>query len=140
MTHDDGLRVSVIIPAFDAAETLDEQLAALARQTPPFAWEVLLCDNGSRDGTVELATSWADRLPGLRIVDASSRRGPSFARNEGAQASAASLLLFCDADDIVADDWVERMAEGLSRASLVAGSLETARLAIPGATSVATRR
>jgi glycosyltransferase involved in cell wall biosynthesis len=128
--------LSVIIPAFDAQSTLADQLAALSRQAPPFAWEVLVCDNGSRDGTAALARSWTDRLPELRVVDASARRGPSAARNIGAEMALSPLLAFCDADDVVADDWVERMAAALARSAVVAGSLEPMRLASPGATSV----
>jgi glycosyltransferase involved in cell wall biosynthesis len=127
--------ITVIIPAFDASDTLGDQLAALARQAPPFRWEVLVCDNGSRDGTVELARRWTDRLP-LRIVDGSARRGPSFARNTAAAVARAPLLAFCDADDVVADDWVERMAAALERSAVIAGSLEVTRLAVTGATSV----
>jgi glycosyltransferase involved in cell wall biosynthesis len=129
-------KISVILPAFDATDTLSEQLAALAHQAPPFAWELLVCDNGSRDGTADLARSWTGRIPNLRVLDASARRGPSFARNLGGAAALAPLLAFCDADDVVADDWVERMATALAVDSIVAGSLETTRLAAPGDVSV----
>ncbi|GAA5212219.1 hypothetical protein GCM10025774_36010 [Microbacterium kyungheense] len=97
--------VSVIIPAYNAARTIARQLDALTRQHVDVDWEVIVCDNGSTDATSRTAQSWADRLP-LRVIDASARRGPSAARNAGADAARAPLLAFCDADDAVTDDWL----------------------------------
>ncbi|NTV38904.1 MAG: glycosyltransferase [Demequinaceae bacterium] len=128
--------VSVIIAAFDAERTLGEQLAAMSRQRVPFHWELLLCDNGSTDGTMALARSWQDRLPQLNLVDASARRGAGAARNTGASVARAPLLAFCDADDVVADDWLLRMQRALQHATVVAGAGETALLNPPGQASV----
>ncbi|MBW4031753.1 MAG: glycosyltransferase [Acidobacteria bacterium] len=126
--------ITVIIAAFNAEDTLGEQLGALARQDSPFDWEVLVCDNGSTDGTADLVRAWAHRLPQLKLVDASIRRGPSAARNVGAQAARSALLAFCDADDIVADDWLLEMQRALQDSELVAG--RTVPLPSPGAVSV----
>jgi glycosyltransferase involved in cell wall biosynthesis len=112
--------VSVVIPAHDAEATLGDQLAALARQSAPVAYEVLVCDNGSRDGTAAVARSWATRAP-VRVVDAAARRGPGAARNIGAAAADAPLLAFCDADDVVDDDWLAEIVAGLGEFDLVAG-------------------
>jgi glycosyltransferase involved in cell wall biosynthesis len=113
--------LSVIIPAFNAETTLPAQLDALSRQDVSFAWEILLCDNGSTDSTREIASRWSDRLPGLVVVDASSRRGPAAARNAGARQARSPALAFCDADDVIADDWVSNMFTALQDAELVAG-------------------
>jgi glycosyltransferase involved in cell wall biosynthesis len=112
--------VSVIIAAFNAEATLGKQLAALARQRAPFGYEVLVCDNGSSDGTVALSQSWADRVS-LRVVDASARQGASAARNVGAAVARAPRLTFCDADDVVSDDWLAEMVDALQSADLVGG-------------------
>ena len=69
-------RVSVVIPCLNAAATLGAQLDALGRQTWQGDVEVLVGDNGSTDGSVELAESFRDRLPGLRVVSAADRGGP----------------------------------------------------------------
>ena len=95
--------VSVVIPARNAARTLDAQLQALAAQRFPAEWEVLVSDNGSTDATRAVAVEWAGRIPLLRVIDASARPGASAARNLGAAAAHGELLLFCDADDVVAD-------------------------------------
>lgn len=119
-----AVEASVVIPAFNAADTLGEQLQALAAQKVSSSYEVLVCDNGSTDGTAELARTWQSRLPNLRVLDASARRGPSAARNTGARAARGALILFCDADDVVGEGWLAAMSEGLQEADLVAGSLE----------------
>lgn len=136
MSDDTPPVLSVVIPAHDAERTLGEQLTALARQRPPFPWELLLCDNGSRDGTATLARGWLPRLPQLTVVDASARRGPSAARNIGAGLARGARLAFCDADDVVAGDWVERIARALDEADIVAGAGETALLNDPRQSSV----
>ena len=116
------LDVSVIVPAFNAQETLGEQLAALARQQVAFDWEILVCDNGSRDGTSDVVRVWGQDLPNLVLVDASARRGPSAARNIGAERARGKALLFCDADDVVDENWLPAMYSALQRAHFVAGA------------------
>ena len=123
MTSDDvAPRVSVIIAAYNAEETLDAQLDALERQTADFSFEVLVCDNGSTDGTAALTRRRMQRTPHLRLIDASARRGPGAARNAGARAARAPFLVFCDADDVVADDWLALMHGSLSEAPFVSGT------------------
>jgi glycosyltransferase involved in cell wall biosynthesis len=116
--------VSVVIPALDVAGTIDDQLAALAAQTYAGEWEVVVSDNGSTDATRERVAAWEGRVPGLRVVDSSARRGLSFARNVGVAAARGDLILLCDGDDVVARDWVERMVGALADHSLVTGRID----------------
>lgn len=113
--------VTVVIAARDAAGTLDVQLRALAAQRFDGPWEVIVADNGSTDDTVAIARSFSGRVPGLKIVDASARRGAAAARNLGATAARHPLLLFCDADDAAEPDWVAGLAHALADADAVAG-------------------
>ncbi|MCC2307119.1 glycosyltransferase family 2 protein [Cellulomonas chengniuliangii] len=128
---DGEVDLSVVIAAFDAAATLPEQLAALAGQRTSCAWEVVLADNGSRDGTVNAALAFATRLPALRVVDASARRGPAAARNAGVRAARGRHVVFCDADDVVGEGWLQAMHEALRRHDFVAGRLDGRRLNAP---------
>lgn len=108
--------VSVIIPVHNAASTLAEQLDALAAQVDAPAFEVILAFNRCTDGSRQLADGYAGRL-NLVMVDADGRASAAHARNCGARAASSDILLFCDADDRVAPDWVRRMAEPLSAAT-----------------------
>lgn len=123
--------LSVIIPAFDAERTLGAQLAALAAQEASFRWEVLVCDNGSRDGTEQLVRTWQARMSHLRLIDAGARRGPAAARNIGVSQAASPLIAFCDADDRVASGWLQGMYDAIQQGELVAGAVDGERLS-PG--------
>lgn len=122
-----GPELSVVIACFNAESTLGLQLDALSGQLNPVPFEVILCDNGCTDGSVQLALSYRDRLD-VRVVDASARRGPAYARNRGVDAARASLIAFCDADDQVTETWVARMAAALRRDAFVAGRVSVERL------------
>ena len=60
-------RVSVVVPAFNAATTLPAQLEALALQQTSVPFEVIVVDNASTDDTAAVAASYTGRLPGLRV-------------------------------------------------------------------------
>jgi glycosyltransferase involved in cell wall biosynthesis len=123
-----AVALSVVVACKNAADTLAVQLEALANQRTDIDWEVLLCDNGSVDGTLAVAEQYLGRVPGLRVVPAAERRGPAYARNVGAAQSTARWLAFVDADDEVAADWLPAMIAGLRRHDLVAGRFEARRL------------
>lgn len=111
---------SVVIPTYNAAATLGEQLTALAAQEGGVSFDVIIADNGSTDDSAHVAAAWTECLD-LRVVDASSRRGPSAARNIGAQYARSPLLLFCDADDVVGREWVRTLVEALASSPFVGG-------------------
>jgi glycosyltransferase involved in cell wall biosynthesis len=120
--------VSVVIPVRNGEQTLPEELAALTKQTYDGAWEVVVADNGSTDGTRRVCAEWADRLPGFRVIDASDRPGSSHARNVGAAAAQGDLLAFCDADDVVDEHWLAAMVHACAEHDLVGGVQEESRL------------
>jgi glycosyltransferase involved in cell wall biosynthesis len=116
--------VSVVIPAFNAAETIVEQLRALEQQTYPGDWETIVADNGSADETRNIVGSWTSRLPHVRLVDARNGRGAAHARNAGAAAARGELLAFCDADDVVDPRWLDRLVAAATTADAVGGRIE----------------
>ncbi|MFB9378736.1 glycosyltransferase family 2 protein [Kineococcus gynurae] len=131
--HRVEVQFSVVIATYQAADTLVEQFAALAAQRTTFSFEVLVCDNGSTDGTRDLVAAWTGRLPGLRWVDASARRGAGAARNVGAAEAAGEWLAFCDADDVVDPDWLQALGTALLTAPVVAGRFGMEALNAPWA-------
>ena len=116
------IAISVIIPVFNGAETIDAQLEALARQSWDGSWQVVVADNGSTDDTLARVRATAHPLLAVRIVDASAQRGASFARNVGARAADGDILLFIDADDTVEPGWLSSMAEAAEHYPLFAGT------------------
>lgn len=123
--------VTVVVPTFNAAETIRLQLDALAAQETSRAWELIVADNGSTDSTAAIAGEYAHSVPHLRVVNASAKRGPAYALNEGARVARGTALVFCDADDEVAAGWLDAMAAALERHDLVACRQEIEKLNEP---------
>jgi glycosyltransferase involved in cell wall biosynthesis len=117
-------QTSVILCVRNGAATIAEQLAALAAQDYPEAWELVVVDNGSTDGTVAVVRRWDARLPALTIVAATERAGLAYARNIGARAAQGRVLAFCDADDVAASGWLSALTARAREAEMVGGRLE----------------
>jgi glycosyltransferase involved in cell wall biosynthesis len=110
-------RVSVIIPAYNAAATIAATVeSVLAQSLGDF--EIIAVDDGSTDRTREILAGFGDRV---RLIE-QHNNGPAAARNAGARASSGDLLAFLDADDLWRPTMLERAAAALdsdSSASLV---------------------
>jgi glycosyltransferase involved in cell wall biosynthesis len=120
--------LSVVIPSFNAAEHIDTQLSALARQSCRWSWEVVVADNGSRDATIDVVKQYRQALPKLHIVVASERRGSAHARNVGAQHARGESLIFVDADDEVGTGYLAAMGAALAEHDFVASRFEIDKL------------
>jgi glycosyltransferase involved in cell wall biosynthesis len=119
--------LSVVIAAYNAADTLGTQLEALVGQAPDLRWEVVVADNRSTDGTADVAARYAGRLD-LRVVAADEKAGAAYARNAAVATCTAPWIAFVDADDRVAPGWVEAIARGLGEHAFIAGRLDAAEL------------
>jgi GT2 family glycosyltransferase len=74
-----------------------------------------------------VARGWESRLS-LCVIDASAKRGAAFARNCGWRAASGDLIAFCDADDVVAPNWLSSLVEAAASADLAGGPYEFGRL------------
>jgi glycosyltransferase involved in cell wall biosynthesis len=98
--------VSVVVPALNRCGTLVHVLPTLAAQTVPAgAYEILLCDGGSTDGTFELVERLA--LRNLRLLPCPGRTR-STSRNVGIRSARGDLIVFNDADILAERDLVAR--------------------------------
>ena len=123
--------VSIVIPCRNSAKTIAATLEGLVTQTWPGDCEIIVADNGSTDHLVSVLQSYQGRLPLLRHIHASERRGPSHARNVGVRRAMGERILFCDADDVPAAGWAMAMAEGLKTHSFVACRQDFQKLNAP---------
>lgn len=122
------MKLSVIIPCYNAADTLAQQLEALANQEWSKPWEIIVADNGSTDDSMAILEQYRTKLPQMRIVDASQYQGSAYARNKGAAVAQGEAIAFCDADDEVAEGWVAAMGEALSQHDFVACRFDCKKL------------
>src|SRR5262249_45375601 len=97
-------RISIIIAAYHAADTIGATLASIVAETDP-RWEAIVVDDGSTDETAAIAATWANGDPRIRIVRRANG-GPSLARNTGLHWSRAEWVLFVDADDWLGPTWI----------------------------------
>ncbi len=104
-----AIKVSVVIPAYNAASSIEATLNALQGQiTPPETFEVLVVDDGSSDATPAKLTAWMEMGLRLRVLS-QSHAGPAAARNLGVVQAQGEIVLFTDADCAPAADWIEKM-------------------------------
>jgi hypothetical protein len=109
------LRISAIVPVRDGRATLGECLEPLLARVGTGLVEVIVCDDGSLDGSGDLA-----RERGARVLRSEVARGPAAARNRGAEEASGEVLFFVDADVVVRPDAVDRIAECLRDESVSA--------------------
>jgi GT2 family glycosyltransferase len=119
--------VSVVMPVRNGMPHLAVQLAALSRQTYQGRWEVIVSDNGSTDDSAAAIRAAADQVP-VRVIDSRDAPGAAGARAAAARAAQGRLLLFCDCDDVAADDWVDRMVDALGKYPAVGGHIDDTSL------------
>ena len=117
------MKLSIVIPTRNRAVKLERTLRSLAVQTvPPNAYEVVVVDNGSSDGTAELLPRYGRNFPnwqGLR----EAQPGAAAARNRGVLASRGEVVVFLDDDVIATSDLLQEHlnAQAAHRGSAVLG-------------------
>jgi len=95
--------VSVIIPTYNRAATLERAIQSVLVQTSP-AMEIIVVDDASTDNTAELLQQYADKI---KIISKEQNRGVSFSRNAGIQIAGGDWIAFLDSDD----QWEPRKLE-----------------------------
>src|SRR5688572_16829702 len=97
-------RVSVIIPAHEAADYLASTLRTVVAQSVP-DWEAIVVDDASSDGTAEAAEGIDPRI---RVFRSERNLGPAGARNLALEHAQGELLALLDADDAWEPHYLER--------------------------------
>src|SRR3954466_13720190 len=113
------VRVSVVIPARDAAALIGRAVGAAVAQDLHDDFEVIVVDDGSTDATAQIA-----RDAGARVISNPSPLGPADARNAGVAAAGGELIAFTDADCVPAPGWLQAGVAALAHADLVQGRVE----------------
>jgi glycosyltransferase involved in cell wall biosynthesis/peptidoglycan/xylan/chitin deacetylase (PgdA/CDA1 family) len=122
--------VSVVTCFLDAERFFEEAIESVFAQSHP-AWELILVDDGSRDGSAAIARRYERRHPDrVRVVTHAGGRnlGKSASRNAGIAASNGELLLFLDADDVLLARTLEKLAGAISRSPQAAVAYGRARM------------
>lgn len=95
------MTLSIVIPAYNAAKTLPRCLDSLLNQDLPCAWEAIVVNDGSTDGTAQVVEQYTTVHPQIKLLT-QPNGGVSSARNTGMAMATGDLIWFYDADDYVA--------------------------------------
>ncbi len=102
--------VSIVIPVFNRLEDTQRCLPALARNTQGVAFEVIVVDNASSDGTPEFLKEEAQQWGGrLRVLRHEQNLGFAKGCNAGARAALGECVLFLNNDTIPQPGWLSEM-------------------------------
>lgn len=114
--------VAVVVATHGRAALLPRLLRALTTQQGAPAYEVVVVDDASRDGTRAVLHELAGQAPvPVRVLGLARNRGPATARNLGWRSSAARLVAFTDDDCVPSPGWLAALVAGLADADLAQG-------------------
>jgi glycosyltransferase involved in cell wall biosynthesis len=108
--------VSVVIPAYNCASTLERCLASVCAQTYPRPrYDIVVVDDGSTDDTADVARSLARGWRGRLTLIRKANGGPGSARDAGIAATGddVDVIAFIDADCAAESNWLECLVERL---------------------------
>lgn len=111
MISDDAQKISVIVPVYKAEAYLGPCIDSILSQT----WEnfeLLLIDDGSPDASGSICDDYARKDPRITVFHRQNQ-GVSRTRNFGMEQAAGTYLLFIDADDLIAPDYMEKLHAAL---------------------------
>jgi len=102
-------KVSVVIPVYNTENYLTECIKSVRAQTYPNL-EILLINDGSTDGSLNICRWYASQDDRIRVID-QPNSGVSMARNAGIEASTGEYITFIDSDDMVAPQYCQHLVE-----------------------------
>lgn len=94
------LKVSVVLPAYNEAATLENTVAKVARALSEFtrSFEIIIAEDGSTDGTDKLAAALAERFPYVKHIHREKRLGRGNALKNAFKQSSGKVLVYMDLD------------------------------------------
>ena len=109
------LSLSVIIPAFNARDTIERCLVSVTKAAP-FIKEIIVIDDGSNDNTAEIASKYA-----IKLLRQKQNKGAAAAKNAGLLQASGEIVAFIDSDCIVSEDYFVELISALNETISVGG-------------------
>ena len=102
-------RYTVVVPAYNASETVERAIKSVRAQTMP-SWRLVVVDDGSTDNTLAVAERLARGDPAIRVIH-QANAGVASARNTAIERSRTEFVTFLDADDELDPEYLRMMDE-----------------------------
>ena len=107
-----NIYISIIIPLYnDPAGVKDTLVSIINQDFSKDKYEIIVVDNGSTDSTVDVVNNFKEKYPELlKLLIEGEIRSSYAARNKGIKNSKGDILAFVDADMMMQEDWLKRIA------------------------------
>jgi lipopolysaccharide/colanic/teichoic acid biosynthesis glycosyltransferase/GT2 family glycosyltransferase len=113
-TNRSAAKVSVVIPAYNAAGIITSCIKALQEQKLSLPYEIIVVDDGSSDNTADLA-----KESGAQVIRHTEKRGAAAARNSGISAAAGDIICFTDADCMPNENWIQQILRPFTNQDII---------------------
>lgn len=112
MSLKQGIEFSIIIPAFNRSDELEDLLASITLlEFPKDQFEVIVSDDGSTDNSKELVETFMKKnILNLRLIS-QENKGPGAARNHAMENALGEFFIFVDSDVTLPADWLTHVAD-----------------------------
>ena len=119
-----AFQLSIIVPSFNEEVRLPASLSLITAyvSSTKRSTEVLVVDDGSNDRTAEVAASFADRIPNLRVLSNGENRGKGYSVRHGMQEARGEYVLFTDADLSAPIEEADKLLSALRQYDVAIGS------------------
>ena len=104
--------ITVIIPAYNAEQTIDKCVSEILLQDYQNI-EIIIVNDGSTDATAQICDRLRKNDKRIRVID-KENGGVSSARNCGLSCASGEYIMFCDSDDYPLQGWISKLYEGIN--------------------------
>lgn len=120
-----SLAVSIVVPLYNAEERIGDVLESIFNEDYPAPVEVIVVNDGSTDGSLEVLTELRQKWD-FQVID-QPNQGAARASNNGFKAASHDIICSVDSDVVLARDWIKKIAEEFSdpEVGAVQGYIET---------------
>lgn len=107
-----NITVSIIIPVYNAQETLHRCLESILKSTYK-GYEMILVDDGSKDNSYDICLEYSNKYSFIKTIKNDKNRKVSYTRNNGLKNANGKYIVFIDSDDLIKEDYLEKLANAI---------------------------
>ncbi|CAJ2233234.1 glycosyltransferase family 2 protein [Fructilactobacillus sanfranciscensis] len=115
--------VSVILTTYNSTKTIERAFQSILEQKTQYPFEIIIVDDGSKDGTIEVINQCANKYHNVTSVK-QQNSGLSAARNHGMQIAKGKYVMFSDDDDEYEPDYLDNVMSQMSGNKLVIAGIK----------------